>query len=219
MQCTYCHIEVGSNAKVCPLCQNQLTGEIEEEYWPSPKDLARHSTLWKVFLFICLVVCTLCFFIDYLFNESMHFHWSLAVIAWVIVVDIMLARFIKSHRSVPKIIFQSMLVFLIMIYLTGWYCGFRETSLDMIMPIVCSVTLVLNFIFSFIDAKFTESSLLYMLLNIVVGVVPYIAIYLSRGTDPVTWTITLLISVITFIGLAVFKGKTMLVEIHKRLHF
>lgn len=219
MQCTYCHIEVGSNAKVCPLCQSQLTGQIEEEYWPSPKALARNSILWKIFLFLCLVGCTLCFFIDFLFNEGDHFHWSVVAIAWTLVVVIMLARFIKSHRSVPRIIFQSMLVFLIMIYVTGWYCGFRQRSLDVIMPIACSATLVLNFIFSFIDAKFTENSLLYMLLNIVVGVVPYIAIYVHRGSDPIAWTITLFISVITFMGLAVFKGKTMVVEIHKRLHF
>lgn len=219
MKCTHCNIEVGSNTKICPLCQSHLVGESEKEYWPIPRDLKHQSMLWKIFLFICLVATALCLFIDFLFIETKHFHWSVIVLAWVVVFVTSLSHFIKCHRSVPRVIFQIMIEFSVMIFATGWYGNFRAVSIDYLMPIVCSITLVINFIFSFIDASFTESSLLYLLLNIGVGVVPYIALYIHRGKAPMAWTISLLISVITFLGLAVFKGKTMISEVQKRLHF
>ena len=219
MKCTHCNIEVGSNTKICPLCQSPLIGETEEEYWPSPRELRHQSILWKIFLFVSWVSMALCFFIDFLFVEQKHFHWSPIVIVWLIVIIMMLSHFIRCHRSVPRIVFTTMIVFSILMFFTGWYGGFRANSIDYILPIVCCVTLVLNFIFSFIDASFTENSLLYLLLNIVVGIVPYVALLIHRGHAPMAWTITLLLSVITFIGLAVFKGKTMLSEVHKRLHF
>ena len=59
--------------------------------------------------------------------------------------------------------------------LCGLLRGWNGIAIDAIVPILCSVTLVLNFIFAFVNRRFTENGLVYLLLNIVVGVVPYIA--------------------------------------------
>lgn len=220
MKCTHCNIEVGSNKKICPLCQSALIGEPENEYWPSPKELKHHSIVWKCYLFVSFVAAAVCFLVDFLIVETKHFHWSLFVISWIIVAIYLISLFIKNHRTIPKNIFQSMIIVGIMIYLTGAFGGFRNVSVDFIMPILCSTTLVVNFVFSFIDAGFTDSALFYMLLNIGVGTIPYIILWIIRDHHaPVAWTITLMISVITFIGLAVFKGKTMVSEVERRLHF
>lgn len=220
MKCTHCNIEVGSNAKICPLCQSALVGEAEKEYWPSPKELKHHSMVWKVYLFISFVAAAVCFLVDFMIVETKHFHWSLFVIGWIVIAIYLISLFIKNHRTIPKNIFQTMLIISIMMFVTGYFGGFRGVSVDIIMPIICSITLVTNFVFSFIDAGFTDSALFYMLLNIGVGTIPYLVLWLTRNHHaPVAWTVSLMISVITFIGLAVFKGKTMLSEIEKRLHF
>lgn len=219
MNCPHCHIEVGSDAKACPLCQSSLVGEKEQAYWPHNTQLRNLSLFWKFVLFICLTASALCFFIDYQFSQKEHFHWSILVIGWVIAFLWLAFRVFKTHRSAPKIIFISMLTLSVMMFLTGWYGGFRAISIDYVIPIFCCITLVVNFIFSFIDAGFTENAVVYMLLNIGVGTVPYIGLLLHRGSAPMAWKISLLISVITFIGLAVFKGKAMISEIHRRLHF
>ena len=220
MNCPHCQIEVGSDAKVCPICQSPLIGEKEQEYWPHYNLQLKHlSIFWKFVLFIGLTTCVVCSFTDFLFVEQEHFHWSVLVSGWIIASLWLIFRVIKTHKSVPKIIFISMLTLSVMMFFTGWYGGFRDVSINYVIPIFCCVTLVLNFIFSFIDAGFTRNALVYLLLNIGVGVVPYIALFIHRGSAPVAWKVALLISVITFIGLAVFKGKTMISEIHRRLHF
>ena len=81
------------------------------------------------------------------------------------------------------------------------------------------VTLVLNFIFAFVNRRFTENGLVYLLLNIVVGVVPYIGLTLRHSVrPPMAWVICLVISMITFLGLVIFKGRSLLAEFEKRLH-
>ena len=83
------------------------------------------------------------------------------------------------------------------------------------IPILCSVTLALNFIFAFINRRFTENGLVYLLLNIAVGVTPYIALTVMRARTPLTWVICLIVSVITFLGLVIFKGRALRAELEK----
>ena len=76
-----------------------------------------------------------------------------------------------------------------------------------------------NFILSFIAKHFTDYSLIYMFLNILVGVVPWIALLIFyHNKPPLTWSICLVINVLAFFGLIVFKGRTMLAEFKKRFH-
>ena len=109
--------------------------------------------------------------------------------------------------------------------LCSWICcyciigKFNSIAIDAIVPILCSVTLVLNFIFAFVNRRFTENGLVYLLLNIVVGVVPYIGLTLRHSVrPPLAWVICLVISMITFLGLVIFKGRSLLAEFEKRLH-
>ena len=55
--------------------------------------------------------------------------------------------------------------------------------------------------------------------NMVVGVVPYIGLTLRHSVrPPMAWVICLIISMITFLGLVIFKGRILLAEFEKRLH-
>ena len=92
-------------------------------------------------------------------------------------------------------------------------------GIDLVIPVLCTVALVLNFIFAFVNRRFTENGLVYLLLNIVVGVVPYIGLTLRHSVrPPMAWVICLVISMITFLGLVIFKGRSLLAEFEKRLH-
>jgi len=217
--CPHCNIKVGGNHEVCPLCQSRLSGEGEEDYWPKPDHLRQVSLAVKIINFILLSLSVVIVAYDFLILPKGHKHISLVILFSGIVIYALIGHFVRRRANVPRILFQSMLVLSIILILIGWYLGFRGLIIYWIMPILCSTTLVLNFVFSFIDKGFTEDSLVYMLLNIVVGVVPFIVLYFHRtGNPPLTWTITLIISAITFIGLVVFKGKRVFDEMHKRLH-
>lgn len=91
-------------------------------------------------------------------------------------------------------------------------------AIDLVIPILCTATLVLNFLFGFINRKFTENGLIYLLLNIGVGVVPYVVLTIRHTRAALPWVICLIVSVITFLGLVIFKGRALWSEFAKRLH-
>ena len=97
-------------------------------------------------------------------------------------------------------------------------------SLDLVVPILCCTALVCNFIFAFLRSRFTANALVYLLMNIGIGVLPYILLFFRidysgrLDAHSLPWVICLIISVITFLGLVIFRGRALKNEIVKRLH-
>ncbi|MCM1046191.1 MAG: DUF6320 domain-containing protein [Candidatus Gastranaerophilales bacterium] len=216
--CPHCKIKVGGSFKECPLCQSHLQGDPSPNRWPSAASLQQRSLALKLMQFLLLAGCVICTALDFLILKSPHFHWSVIVLVWSTVFLWLFMRFFYNHHSIPRVLFQTMIVASALAVWTEYYIDYRGVCVDYIVPLFYSGILVLNFIFSFVDAGFTENALVYILLNILVGVIPYIAMFLHRGETPVTWTICLITSVITFLGLLIFKGRTLWTELQKRLH-
>ena len=67
-------------------------------------------------------------------------------------------------------------------------------------------------------------ALVYLLMNIGIGVLPYILLFFRidysgrLDAHSLPWVICLIISVITFLGLVIFRGRALKNEIVKRLH-
>jgi len=215
--CPHCNVKVGGDRTECPLCQSPLLGEGEMEYWPKPSHLKQASVFKKIVDFILMSIATVVLVLDFMIIDGAHKHIGLLAVGLMFSVYHLVLHFIRRKTNIPRIIFQSYVVATIFICIAGWYLGFMTVAVNYIMPILCSGALLANFIFSFIDTRITEDSLVYILLNIVVGVVPYVIIFM-KGKAPITWHITLIISVITFLGLVVFKGGKVFKEMQKRLH-
>lgn len=217
--CPHCKVNVGGKLRACPLCQSPLLGKEDEEYyWPDIRKKKKQSLFIKILLFFLWASYCVCFAMDFLIIESTHKHWSILLLIWLIVGLLTIRHFNRSHNSVPKIILLTMIILSGLVSYTGYFVGFFNISVNLVVPILCSATLISNFVFSFINAGFTENALVCIFCNILLGVVPYIALFIHDGHAPLPWTIALLISVITFIGLIIFKGRIVLTEIHKRLH-
>lgn len=217
--CPHCKLTVGGAFRKCPLCQSTLQGEPGEPYWPTLKKLKAQSFIFKLILFI--IISGICFSLvfDYLVLPKGHIHWSIPVLVWGLVGLWLFTRYFKNHRFVSKIMFQVMLATTLLAVWTEYYLGYSylKISTDFIVPIICSGVLIANFVFCFLHFRFAQNTMLYLLFNILIGVIPYIALYLHRGNHaPLTWSICLLISIFTLIGIIIFKGRQMLTEIQKR---
>ena len=73
------------------------------------------------------------------------------------------------------------------------------------------------------NPEFTANALVYLLMNIGVGLLPYILLFfrIDRGHidgHSIPWVNCLIISAVTFLGLVIFKGRDLRSEIAKRLH-
>ena len=194
--CPHCHIQVGGDARYCPLCQNRLPGSAGEPYFPATAPrIHRASLLYKIVAFVLSALVVVGGAFDFLLlEETPHRHFSVLMAV------------------------SALLVF------TDWFNGYTGYSLDLVVPILCCVALACNFIFAFLRSNFTANALVYLLMNIGIGVLPYILLFFRIDYDgkldahSIPWVICLILSIITFLGLVIFRGRDLKNELVKRLH-
>ncbi len=218
--CPHCHIQVGSGS-YCPLCQSPLPGADEPDtpyFPPAPPPGRRLPLFFKLATFFLLAGVVVCAAIDFLLQEELHLHWSLVVVACVAAALLLLRALMMGSHNAPKLLFQILVGASLLVWFCDWFLDWGNVSIDLVIPILCTATLVLNFLFAFINRKFTENGLIYLLLNIGVGVVPYIVLTIRHTRAALPWVICLIVSVITFLGLVIFKGRALWSEFAKRLH-
>ncbi len=219
-KCPYCRIEVGGNLKKCPLCQSKLNGEGEEPYFPKQISLQIQSFLYKLQLFLIWAAVILSLGMDFLFHLKIFpqytFHWSLLVAMWLIVFEFGIIRLFKKGISSSRILTFFVFIVLIMVMITAYYFGYLGFVLDWVTPIVVLGTLIANYVLAMIDKN--GNAMIYLLTNMLIGVLPYIVFYIMKKDSPVTWIICLLASVILFVGAIIFKGREVVGEIQRRLN-
>lgn len=222
--CPHCHIQIGGDAAYCPLCQNPLPGEGEAAWWPkvAPR-MRRNSFFFKIVAFVLLAGTVVAGTFDYLLIDTPHRHMTLLLLVWVLAVLLVLRVALRRRYNGPRQVFNLLLLVSALLVFTDYYNGYTGYSLDFVVPILCSVTLVCNFIFAFWRSRFTENALVYLIMNIGVGLLPYILLLFRVGAGRVDahsipWVICMMISMITFLGLVIFQSRALRSEIEKRLH-
>lgn len=224
--CPHCHIRVGGTGEFCPLCRNRLSGTGGEPHWPATAPKVRRAILlYKFIAFALLGGAIICCALDYLIDQGEHDHWSLLVLFWVVAILLYLRFIFLRKYNGPSMLFWLLVILSILVLYTDSFFGFTGISSNYIVPILCSITMVLNYIFAFLNIRFAENAMVYLLSNILVGVLPFALLLLFNvgSSRPVTqslpWVICLILSGITFLGVVIFKGRTLRSEIEKRLHF
>lgn len=222
--CPHCHIQVGGDTGYCPLCQNRLTGEQGSPWFPpvAPR-IHRATLLYKIVSFVVLALIVIAGAVDFLVLDTVHRHFSLLMLVWGVAGLCVLRVLLRRRYNGPRLVFNLLLLVSALIVFTDWFNGYTGYSLDIVVPILCSVTLVCNFIFAFLHSRFTANALVYLLMNIGVGLLPYILLFFRIGRGridghSIPWVNCLVISVVTFLGLVIFKGRDLRSEIAKRLH-
>ena len=217
--CPYCKIEVGGDLKKCPLCQSKLNGEAERPYFPHQQALQIQSFFYKLQLFIAWAVVVLSLGLDFMFNIKLppfQFHWSLILSMWIIVFEFAIIRLFKKGRGSSRIMTLFVFIVLVMMMVTGYYIGQLRFVTDWIAPVAVMGTLVANFVLAMLDKS--GNSMIYLLTNLVVGIVPYIVFYFTERECPLPWIICLLASIILFIGAIIFKGREVASELQRRFN-
>ena len=204
--CPHCHIQVGGDARYCPLCQNRLPGSAGEPYFP-----ATAPRIHRAFDFLLL-------------EETPHRHFSVLMAVWAVALLRVLRAVLRRRFNGPRQIFNLLLLVSALLVFTDWFNGYTGYSLDLVVPILCCVALACNFIFAFLRSNFTANALVYLLMNIGIGVLPYILLFFRIDYDgkldahSIPWVICLILSIITFLGLVIFRGRDLKNELVKRLH-
>ena len=216
-KCLNCNIEIGGTTDTCPLCQNSLTGEASPDNWPLPSKLKAQAFLYKLQLFLALTLTVVGLSLDFLLELNRGKHYSLIIALWLIVFEFDLARNIKRLFVITRTISISVMHICILLLITGWYFNFYSLVAYMLVPILLGAILILNMIFSMTDT--TGNALVYLLTNILTIIIVY-GIMKIRHTKPgLTWDICLMASLVSLIGIIIFKGRRVSNEVRKRINF
>ncbi len=217
--CKNCMVNVTQDSKMCPLCQNELIdkgGELEQEYPQIERIIKKHSIVIKVFMFLSFLAVILCCAANYLFHFDVL--WSIIVAVGVICMWVSLSVIFKKRHNIPKLILWECVLFSLSAVILDFLSGFRLWSITYVMPAFIIVSLLSMWTVASVMNIKLRDYMTYMLIDILLGIVPFIMLCLNNVSDPFPSVMAVVASVITFIAIFVFNYKSLKEELKKRFH-
>lgn len=191
--------------------------EFITEQFPEKKPTYEGFKFFKLFSFTCIAAVVTCFMVNYIFTPKLY--WSLFVAGGALSMWITLAvGFFKRHNLLKNGIWQMIIIPIVCIiwdYCTGWH----EWSLDFVMPIVFLVVQISMFIITKVQKLPVAEYMIYYIMACLLGLLPAISLSLRTSGFVIFDVLCGGFSFLWLIGLLIFKGKDMFVELYKKLHF
>lgn len=208
--CPYCKITVGGDTEECPLCQNELEGNLNERHWPVIRRLKRTPKIYNLVLFLVLSAAFLSVVWDLLLDGIPGFQFAHVVVIWLLAGLFVFSKSVKSIHNLSGIVTRAVLWSAVILLITSiWYPVFFP-----VIPILLTGILVFNFIITMLDRR--GVSMVYFLGSVLIGIISFILVLVVRRETALPWLICFITAIISFIGIAVFKGRMIFVEVRKR---
>lgn len=178
---------------------------------------AKGLKIFKVFTFLCILALVLALGID--FSIDRHFRLSLFVGGATASLWVALAMgFLKRHNLLKNAMWQLIIVTagcVIWDHMTGW----RGWSVDFVLPGVSALVMVTMVLISRVYYKQPKDYVVYFVMASLYGLIlPFVCI--AIGITKVTFpsVISMGMAVLMLVGLVLFRGKELRLEMEKNLH-
>jgi len=213
--CPHCKVNIEGEGNLCPLCQNELRGEGTLNKWPYAEKLKKQSIIYKIQLFILVSIAIVAAGLDFMFDLHGRIHWSLLVVGFVLVIQLLIRKLYKTYCIIPRLVTLAAAYFIVLLMAASLYIGIWDYCIYGVVPIILSSALVINFIFTLFDKS--GNAMVYLLITLFVNIVFYWIVLSATQTKHMIWSISLLISAIGMLAIFIFKGRKTVGEIQKRL--
>lgn len=214
--CPSCKINVEGAFEQCPLCQNGLHGEPQENVYPSMSVLRKQSYLYKIQLFVLIAGMLSSVAVDLFMEVGGSMHWSLIVVAWVLGGELWLAGIIRKHHNLSYIVTYTAIWGLPLVMVTFIIIGYTMIFFAWILPIAYMVIQILHFVYMMLDKA--HNAMIYLLVNSIIGLIAFVIYVSVTGERSLLWMIAALTAVLGIIGAVIFKGRRVTNELQKRFH-
>lgn len=211
-KCNKCKIEINGNISHCPLCNNKLKGSITENVFPIIK-INESKLLSKILLLVSLAIAIIGTFLEYYISKKIFI--SKYIIFGLITNYILIILILKNYKNILKMLNK---YFLIMFFLfIVWYFITKSLIITTyFIPIICIIIYVFNSIVMLVyrDSyiiKYTRT----ILLDVLIGLIPLLLIYLKITSSNLIPYISVLIDVIFFLGVLIFCKDNIFEEIER----
>ncbi len=213
--CPHCKINIEGSGQICPLCQNYLEGEDTPNKWPYAAQLRKQSLLYKIQLFLMIAAAMICLSLDFMMDLSGDIHWSLLVVSFVVAIQLTIRHIFRTWYNLSRAISISVFYVSILLMILFAYIGLWNICMLVVMPILWTTLLVIDLILVFLDKS--GNAMAYLLIVFVVNILFYWVVLSVTKEAHIIWSISLMITAVALIAIAIFKNKTMIREIQKRL--
>ncbi len=216
--CPHCNINIGGTYERCPLCSSTLQGDATIDLFPRSSKKTSGSIPLKIIVFLLVMGPIVCLALDFFLLKGNHVHFGLIVLVWCMAALWYMLVVFKNRRMLSRLITLGVILFSTAAVLTEIIVGYRGITTDYIVPSLITAALVANFILSIIDRSNRYNATFYVIWSVFIGIIPSIVMLVGEETS-LAWEICFFTSVAAFVGLLVFKGRAVMSELHKRLHF
>ncbi|WP_019229863.1 DUF6320 domain-containing protein [Sedimentibacter sp. B4] len=215
--CNNCKVNVVGNRKYCPLCQEAIKGDPNDEVFPTISFVYReHGLFFKIMLLASIVIATVSVAFNILFPQRGA--WSLFVLGGLGSVWASLITAINKRNNIPKnLVYQVMIISVITILwdlITGW----RGWSITYVIPLVCVFAIISMAIISKVRNLHVEDYILYIIIDGLFGIIPVIFILMGLVKSLFPSLLCIVTSIISLSTILIFEEQKLRAEIKRRLH-
>ena len=212
-ECEACKIKFNTNEKYCPICHNPLKGECNDTVFPLNTKYKESSMLLKILLFLSITILLIFNFLE--LYETKSIHYSLYIGLGLITNYITVLHIVKNYQNLYKMMgkYGTIVVALLLVW---YFLTKRPVITNYVIPIVCILELVFNFLIGVvIKDRYIFKYSGQLLMNLFLLLVPVILVLFKLTTKNFLSYICCLLCIISIIGLLIFFLQEIKEELSK----
>lgn len=217
--CEKCAVTVAGDAIKCPLCQNALTEEEQEQdavfpFIPIVK--YEYSLLYRILQLCSAFAVIVSCIVNWMFPKSGL--WSLFVVAGVACVWISISIAVRKRHNILKNMAYQVSIISVLSVLWDLFTGWRGWSTDFVIPIAFACAMVATTILARVLKMQVGDYIIYLFLLILYGIIP--TAFVLSGLSGIVYPSLICVagSLLSLAVLLIFEGKNMIEELKRRLH-
>jgi hypothetical protein len=220
LYCHKCKVSVSGSPRRCPLCQGPLAGKAgsgEDAFPVIPPPQASFGRLITLIAFVTIAVAVISVAVNIsLFSGGVW--WFLFVFAGLASLWLSFLLINRQWWDIPKNIFLQLIVISIMVLLWDFFTGFYKWSLNFVIPILFSSSMVALAVFAKVRKLRIEDYVLFLGIISVISIFSLLLILFKVVTVVYPAVICFTLSVISLAFLLLFEGKSLGEELRRRMH-
>jgi hypothetical protein len=218
--CDRCKVTVAGNQSKCPLCQGKITGPDipDENVFPVIRPvLEPFKTLIAFIGFATISAAVVSVTVNIAVGTDDGW-WSVFVVAGL--GSLWLAFSVSNNRwwNIPKNIFFQLALVSVLAILWDFFTGYNKWSLNFVIPILFSCSMVALSVLAKIRHLNAGDYLMYLVIISVISIFSLLLIVFKVVTIPLPALICFAFSVISIARIMLFEGRSLLEELHRRMH-
>jgi len=217
--CEKCGVRVIGSPPCCPLCQGPLAGEAEPDgdaYPDIPFAPTPHQLLVRLLVLATVIAGVGCAAVLLCLPE--YGVAALSGIAGLASGWLTVGIAVKKRGKPLKAVFWQVCLLSILALAWDHGTGFRGWSLDFVLPILYTCTMLAMALIARLLRLRASDYLLYLIMNILLGLVPLVLLLCGALRVAYPAVICAAVSVIFLTVLILFEGRALKDELLRRLH-